>query len=55
MMITICKLIIAIFIAAYFDFSCWYSAEIYNIWNETDKKKFRGVLWRLWDFIDDHI
>lgn len=32
----------------YLDFSLWYSATMYNIWHE-DKKKFRGVLWRLWD------
>lgn len=43
-------LIILIIMLVYLDFSIWYSAEMHNIWNEK-KRKFRGVLWRFWDFL----
>ncbi len=35
---------------AYLDFAIWYAAEIQNIWFRK-KRKFRGVLFRFWDFI----
>lgn len=47
---TLPLLIILLIMLVYLDFAIWYSAEIHNIWSE-EKGKFRGVLWRLWDFI----
>jgi hypothetical protein len=47
---TLPLLIILIIMLAYLDYSFWYSAEMHNIWSEK-KKKFRGILWRFWDFI----
>lgn len=35
---------------AYLDFAIWYAAEMHNIWYKK-KRKFRGVLFRFWDFI----
>lgn len=35
---------------AYLDFAIWYSAEMQNIWY-SKKRKFRGMLFRFWDFI----
>lgn len=43
-------LIILLIMLVYLDFSIWYLAEMYNIWSKK-KMKFRGVLWRFWDFI----
>lgn len=48
---TLPLLIILLIMLIYLDFSIWYSAEMHNIWSEK-KRKFRGVLWRFWDFID---
>ena len=40
-----------LFIAlVYLDFSVWYSAEMHNIWNEK-KRKYRGILFRFWDWV----
>ena len=36
----------------YLDFSIWYSASMHNIWNEK-KRKFKGVLGKLWDRMVD--
>lgn len=42
--------VIFIIMLVYLDFAIWYSAEMHNIWN--DKKwKFRGVLFKFWDWI----
>ena len=42
--------VILIIMLVYLDFSIWYSAEMNNLWN--DKKwKFRGVLFKFWDWI----
>ena len=49
-MSTIPLLIILLIMLVYLDFSIWYSAEMHNNWNK-EKRKFRGVLWRFWDFI----
>lgn len=47
---TLPLLIILIIMLVYLDFAIWYCAEMHNIWNEK-KRKFRGVLWRFWDFL----
>lgn len=44
------ELIILLIMLVYLDFAIWYSAEMHNIW-EKKKWKFRGMLWRFWDFI----
>ena len=49
-MSTLPLLIILLIMLVYLDFSIWYSAEMHNIWRK-EKRKFRGVLWRFWDFI----
>lgn len=43
-------LIILLIMLVYLDFAIWYSAEMHNIL-EKKKWKFRGTLWRFWDFI----
>lgn len=43
-------IIILIIMLVYLDFSIWYSAEMHNIWNKK-KRKFRGVLFKFWDWI----
>jgi len=43
-------LIILLIMLVFLDFAIWYSAEIHNIWSKK-KRKFRGALWRFWDFI----
>ena len=42
--------IILIIMLVYLDFAIWYSAEMHNIWNDK-KRKFRGVLFKFWDWI----
>ena len=37
----------------YLDYSFWYSAEIHNIWHPENPQEFRGVLYKLWDFIKE--
>lgn len=47
---TVPLLIILLIMLVYLDFAIWYSAEMHNIW-EKKTWKFRGMLWRFWDFI----
>lgn len=44
----ICMLIMLAMGLVYLDFAFWYSAEAHNR-NSEKKRKFRGLLWRLWD------
>jgi len=47
-MSTIALLIILAMGLVYLDFAFWYSAQMHNLYSEK-KRKFRGLLWRLWD------
>ena len=47
---TVPLLIILLIMLVYLDFAIWYSAEMRNIF-EKKNWKFRGMLWRFWDFI----
>ena len=47
----ICLLLILMIMLVYLDFSFWYSAEMHNIWNEK-KRKFRGFLFKFWDWLE---
>lgn len=35
----------------YLDYALWYSTEMHNLYSD-NKRKFRGVLCRFWDWID---
>lgn len=44
------QIVMLLVVLAYLDFAIWYAAEMRNIWY-SKKRKFRGVLFRFWDFI----
>lgn len=47
------KILMLIIGLIYLDFAMWYSAVMHNIWcEEKDKRKFKGVLGKFWDWLD---
>ena len=44
------QIVMLLVVLAYLDFAICYSAEMQNIWY-SKKRKFRGMLFRFWDFI----
>lgn len=50
-MITLVLMLIIMFV--YLDFSFWYRSEMHNIWHPENQKKFRGALYKLWDYLNE--
>lgn len=46
----VCLFIILLIMLVYLDFAFWYSSEMHNIWNDK-KRKFRGFLFKFWDWL----